>query len=206
MDLKINFKNILSFDSLLDVPIYFTGRFVYNDGFYYKQNGEFHREDGPAIQRSDIQKWYQNGKLHRTDGPAIEKANGTKSWWINDQLHREDGPAVEIEDGGKEWYIHGKRHRIDGPAVDYKDKKIWYLNGKLHREDGPACEYDNSTQETPGGHVEASQEWYIHGKLHRTDGPAIIKTNEKSWWLNDSFYGNDFTYDSWIHFQKTLIF
>ena len=38
--------------------------------------------------------WYQNGELHREDGPAIERANGTKEWYQNGKLHREDGPAA----------------------------------------------------------------------------------------------------------------
>ena len=28
-------------------------------------------------------KWYLNGKLHREDGPAVERSNGTKEWWLN---------------------------------------------------------------------------------------------------------------------------
>ena len=27
--------------------------------------------------------WYLNGQYHREDGPAIEYANGDKSWWLN---------------------------------------------------------------------------------------------------------------------------
>ena len=27
--------------------------------------------------------WRQNGKYHRLDGPAIEWADGTKAWYIN---------------------------------------------------------------------------------------------------------------------------
>ena len=36
-----------------------------------------------------------NGKLHREDGPAIEDSDGDKYWYLNDKLHREDGPAIE---------------------------------------------------------------------------------------------------------------
>jgi hypothetical protein len=57
--------------------------------------------------------WYMNGQYHREDGPAIEFADGDMEWWLNGQLHREDGPAIEWvndhSDGGKEWYIHGKK-------------------------------------------------------------------------------------------------
>ena len=52
--------------------------------------------------------WYQNGQWHREDGPAIENANGTKYWYLNGQLHREDGPAIEYADGTKYWYLNGQ--------------------------------------------------------------------------------------------------
>jgi len=76
------------------------------------QNGELHREDGPAVEWDDGDKyWYQNGKYHREDGPAIELANGDKEWWLNGKLHREDGPAIELSNGSKEWWLNGNLHR-----------------------------------------------------------------------------------------------
>jgi hypothetical protein len=30
--------------------------------------------------------WYLNGKLHREDGPAIERSNGDKHWFLNGNL------------------------------------------------------------------------------------------------------------------------
>jgi len=51
-------------------------------------------------------RWYnQEGQLHREDGPAVEHSDGTKKWWVNGKLHREDGPAVEHSDGYKAWYL-----------------------------------------------------------------------------------------------------
>jgi hypothetical protein len=47
-------------------------------------NGEFHREDGPAVEWvSGYKAWCINGIRHRTDGPAIIYPNGDKTWWIN---------------------------------------------------------------------------------------------------------------------------
>jgi len=70
--------------------------------------GQYHREDGPAIEYDGGTKiWYQNGRCHREDGPALEFANGDKSWYRNGILHREDGPAVELIDGYKEYWVHG---------------------------------------------------------------------------------------------------
>ena len=36
-----------------------------------------------------------NGDYHRENRPAIERSNGYKAWYINGLRHREDGPAVE---------------------------------------------------------------------------------------------------------------
>ena len=72
--------------------------------------GQYHRTDGPAIERADgYKEWYFNGQRHRTDGPAVEWADGSKEWYIHDQLHRTDGPAIERADGTKEWWFKGKQ-------------------------------------------------------------------------------------------------
>jgi hypothetical protein len=77
---------------------------------YWCLNGEYHREDGPAIEYANGEKyWYLNGKYHREDGPAIEHSDGTKRWFLNGDSHREDGPAVEWPNGGKYWYLNGKQ-------------------------------------------------------------------------------------------------
>jgi len=33
--------------------------------------------------------WYLNGEFHREDGPAIEYANGNKYWYLNGKRHTE---------------------------------------------------------------------------------------------------------------------
>ena len=53
-------------------------------------------------------RWYLNGEFHREDGPAVEDADGYKSWYLNGELHREDGPAYEHADGYKEWWVNGE--------------------------------------------------------------------------------------------------
>ena len=99
---------------------------------WYNEDGELHREDGPAIEYADGDKeWYINGKLHRENGPAIEFADDYKGWYLNNNPHREDGPAVIYTDGTKEWWLNGERHREDGPAIEYvSGYKEWYLNGE----------------------------------------------------------------------------
>ena len=74
----------------------------------------------------------EKGQYHRNDGPAIEYANGVKQWYKYNELHRENGPAIEWVDGSKEWWVDGNRHREDGPAIEYADgTKYWFYNGKM---------------------------------------------------------------------------
>ena len=61
-------------------------------------------------------KWYnESSELHRENGPAIEWANGDKFYFVNGKLHRENGPAVKyvigsigFENGDKFYYINGE--------------------------------------------------------------------------------------------------
>jgi len=53
--------------------------------------------------------WILNGEYHREDGPAIEYTDGTKCWYIHGEYHREDGPALEYPDGRKYWFFNGKK-------------------------------------------------------------------------------------------------
>jgi hypothetical protein len=77
----------------------------------------------------------EKGEYHREDGPAIEYSDGTKQWWINGKRHRKYGPAVEYSNGNKEWYLNGKWHREDGPAVELIiGINYWYLNGIRYSE------------------------------------------------------------------------
>ena len=41
--------------------------------------------------------WYLNGVPHREDGPAIEWANGNKWWYLNDKEYSEEEWKVEIQ-------------------------------------------------------------------------------------------------------------
>lgn len=50
-----------------------------------------------------------NGQYHRENGPAIEVCNGDKMWMMNGQCHREDGPAVECGNGKKEYFLFDER-------------------------------------------------------------------------------------------------
>ena len=63
-----------------------------------------------TVYSSGNKEWFLNGDWHREDGPAIELTNGDKLWYINGELHREDGPAIEWADGDKCWYLDGKEY------------------------------------------------------------------------------------------------
>jgi hypothetical protein len=157
-----------------------TGTFVSPIRTVHLLDGQYHRDDGPAIEVSDGTKhWYRNGQRHREDGPAIELSDGHKEWHQNGQFHREDGPAREWSDGSKDWYRNGQLHREDGPAIEYSDgRKEWYRNGQLHREDVPAIEDSNG-----------SKSWYRNGQLHREDGPAMeYSDGTKCWYRNGKFH------------------
>ena len=106
---------------------------VYNDRTeWYNQNGQRHREDGPAVEYANgTKEWYINGQCHREDGQALEWADGTKYWYINGQLHREDGPAIEWANGTKEWYINGRKLT----EQEFNNRKA-SCNGKIIEVDG----------------------------------------------------------------------
>jgi hypothetical protein len=81
-------------------------------------------EDGTVEYRLD------NGDLHREDGPAIIRANGVVEYFLNDQRHREDGPAIWSESGAEKWFLHGKLHCDTGPAVThYNGIEQYWLDG-----------------------------------------------------------------------------
>lgn len=69
------------------------------------QDGQFHRERGPAIIEYHpqghiiCQRWYYNGLRHCTTGPALISTRTccmVEKWYNNDVLHRLNGPAVII--------------------------------------------------------------------------------------------------------------
>ena len=69
----------------------------YGDKVWRLKNGQYHREDGPAIEYADGTKfWFLNGKRHRKDGPAIEYASGYKAWYINGEELTEDEHANQM--------------------------------------------------------------------------------------------------------------
>lgn len=132
------FEDAMNEFSYLTKPIedvdagYFRKANVLENTYYFNEDGQWHREDGPAIEFADgTRKWYVNDVIHRDNGPAIEGPDGYKAWYFNGKCHREDGPAIERLDGHMEWYWEGKAHRDDGPAIVYPNgHKEWYIKGE----------------------------------------------------------------------------
>ena len=82
---------------------------------WYNESTYLHREDGPAIERSNgIKEWYLNGERHRINGPAVEYANGTKLWYLNDIKLTESEFLAKT----KKAPCEGREIEIDG--VKYK--------------------------------------------------------------------------------------
>jgi antitoxin component YwqK of YwqJK toxin-antitoxin module len=156
----------------------------------YRQNGQLHREDGPARilthpHEGVTEEYYRNGRCHREDGPACLQrlANGivvTERWGRNGELHRENGPAwIDRHENGivlsERWFHEPEGlHRTNAPAWIERDDdgtvtaEYWYHHRLLDRTDGPAWVARN-----PDG--SASDRYFLNGQLHRDDGPASIE-------------------------------
>mgnify|MGYP000264631281 CR=1 FL=1 len=77
------------------------------------------------IAENGNKEWYNSeGQYHREDGPAIENANGNKAWIINGKFHREDGPALTFASGFKEWYINDVKCTEEEHKILIRRKKI----------------------------------------------------------------------------------
>ena len=80
----------------------------------YKEYRELSCEEqdnftGIINSKDGSQVYYQNGNLHREDGPAVEYSDGYVGYWINGKLHRIDGPAVIHSNGHIGYWINGER-------------------------------------------------------------------------------------------------
>jgi hypothetical protein len=109
------------------------------------KEGEYHRDDGPAIEYIDGDKeWFINGKLHREDGPAVEFANGDKIWYKNGKLHREDGPAKEFAAGDKEWWLNGQFIEDNmGLSAEEQAEQAWKDNNYSKEATDDECQLDS---------------------------------------------------------------
>jgi len=199
---------------------------TFKSGQEYWVDGERHCTTGWAM-HNDIGTdqegyyWFQNGDLHRDDGAAVEFVNGGRHYYVHGKLHRVDGPAlikpITHDDPFRQeqWWNNGVRTRIGDAATTIWDvngicERSWYVDGKKHREDGPAIEhgtqigtpeehlteqhwFQNDVHHRIGGPAAIREDmyeiWLVNGKKHRTDGPAMVSVNgndrEEVWFLED---------------------
>ena len=70
-----------------------------------------HRLNGPAFigKTTGVEMWQVNGNYHREDGPAVILPDGTEHWYLNDVRHRIGGPAIIYPNGFQEWYEYGEK-------------------------------------------------------------------------------------------------
>ena len=93
---------------------------------YCNDKGQLHRENGPAMEHANGDKWwYKNGLRHREDGPAVEFANCYKAWYKNGLRHREDGPAIEYANGDRDYYYNDIKY------LEIKTNEEWIRFIKL---------------------------------------------------------------------------
>ena len=93
------------------VKYYTDGSVKYEE---WSQNGERHREDGPAYieyyQDGSIgyEEWYQSGKEHREDGPAYieyyqDGSVASEAWWFEGKQARD---ITSLEDFSAWQYLN----------------------------------------------------------------------------------------------------
>ena len=175
----------------------------------WRQDGDLHRVDGPAIFIKDLKgnvvlsEWYQYGQLHREDGEpasfADDGAKRTEVWASLGEPHRNKGPARLVTDLAseviveEEYYWCGHEHRDNGPARITRSSTTgtvtsehWKFLGKSNRHNGPSfIERDEQTGKT------LVEQWRKKDKLHREEGPAVIYYSPEDGSVLTSRFYND---------------
>lgn len=153
---NLNFENRASIRNLVKIEHFNLpnecSKFVVTDVMggvvetYTNQNGEYHREDGPArivyYKGGQIKEeaYFLNGEYHRIGAPAMIKyrKDGTiceQSYEQHNMLHREDGPAYQtfFADGqlyNQVYYLNNIRYSFKNEfeflvfAASLKEEKV----------------------------------------------------------------------------------
>jgi hypothetical protein len=72
----------------------------------------------------------EQGEYHREDGPAIEHADGYKAWWRNGERHRVDGPAIEYKEI-EEYWLYGTEYKKEVWEEIVKSLKFEKVRDKI---------------------------------------------------------------------------
>jgi len=155
----------------------------------YMQNGELHREDGPAqigtTPNAHCERWSNHYQTHRENGPAFT------SWFDNDrsQIREQTWMILGEYKPQEKWYSMIEYQRNGKVLNRYAKLGPVGHGGFLHREDGPALEtyWEN-------GNIRRTA-YYNNSHLHRTTGPAHIDYDESgkpdglAWYLDGKELG-----------------
>jgi hypothetical protein len=165
--------------------------------FWYRDN-TLDRNDGPAIESTEVEHWFRNGKRHRDHGPATTWSSGTRVWYHDGQLDRANGPAIEYDDGRQEWWRRDHLHRDDGPAVILPEGEWgWYPD----EVNFLASNWEPSQSLTPEGWAidGPARIWMRDGRYDRSDGPAVEGPGDRrEYWIE----GHPFSEREWLaHFN-----
>jgi hypothetical protein len=106
-------ENVIYINRLSDHPNDFTGLAIVGDGdpMVHFVNGEYHNENGPAVERTDgSEEWYIHNRRQSVGGrPSEIRSNGDKLWHQDGKLHRENGAAIERHNGERLYFLYGKQ-------------------------------------------------------------------------------------------------
>lgn len=202
----------------------------------YDENYKLHSLFSPAVVGKDGSTyWHNHGEFHREDGPAIEKPGGEKSWYLNGKLigsTSSDFTEKDFEDYKKSLGITSSLHDLQeirdiqcSPGnYDFDEYNRGLANGLIladsvanDREEEPkfisSPEKLSWMEKNPDDFVkEATDEdgtirrynskgelhslfspaieftdgtkfWVQDGKRHRIDGPAVDWGNGDKWWF-----------------------
>ena len=82
----------------------------------------------PVIDSDGTKRWYnENGQLHREDGPAVERADGRKEWHVNGKFYNTIPEWVEALFEFKKWtpeFLASKGKDYDKLVNIYAQKMI----------------------------------------------------------------------------------
>ena len=60
---------------------------------YKREHPDF---TGCLINNYNNKIWFKNGNWHREDGPALEWSNGEKAWFLNDNYYNEQDYRIAL--------------------------------------------------------------------------------------------------------------
>ena len=117
----------------------------YSDGSFRRvwrdENGELHREDGPAFIQYytfgpvETEQFFRFDEPHRISGPALIEyyPDGSieyEAFYLNGEYHRTDGPSeISYHEDGE---VHSEWFHIKGEYLGMDEEGFWALWERLN--------------------------------------------------------------------------